>query len=187
MGGRRNDDGAMTTGKRWAGLLRAVNVGGRKLTMAALKKSAADAGFTDVATLLASGNLVFTASGAQSAVREQLEKAIADDAGFAVEVLLRSEQQLEKLLADNPFPDGKPAQVLICFLDGAAPAGLGDKLAAVAVHERIEVAGTEIWLDCVDGIGKSKLAARLPALVKPRIVTGRNVNTVRKLAAILKG
>ena len=44
-------DESMSEGKRWAGLLRAVNVGGRTLKSAALKKSALDAGFTDVTTL----------------------------------------------------------------------------------------------------------------------------------------
>ncbi|MCB0893419.1 MAG: DUF1697 domain-containing protein, partial [Propionibacteriaceae bacterium] len=58
-------DESMSEGKRWAGLLRAVNVGGRTLKSAALKKSALDAGFTDVTTLLASGNVVFTATGTE--------------------------------------------------------------------------------------------------------------------------
>lgn len=177
-------DEAMAT-KRWAGLLRAVNVGGRKLAMADLRRVAEEAGFTEVKTLLASGNVVFSASGAQAAVREQLEKAIKDHAGFAVEVLLRSKSQLQALLDDNPFADGKASQVLVCFLDASAPAGLAERLEKVAVHERIQIAGTEVWLDCVDGIGKSKLAAKLPSLVKPRIVTARNVNTVTKLVDLL--
>ena len=175
----------MATTKRWVALLRAVNVGDRKVGMARLKELAAYAGLTDVSTHLVSGNLLFTGSGTQAQLRTRLEKAIAAEFGFTVEVLLRSRQQLEKLLADNPFADGKPAQVLIGFLDGKAEAGLADKLGTVAVNERIKVAGTEVWLDCVDGIGRSKLAARLPALVKPRIVTARNVNTVTKLAELL--
>lgn len=175
----------MTTGKRWAGLLRAVNVGGRKLPMAELRELAEQAGFTEVSTLLASGNLLFTGSGSAADVRARLERSIAEHTGFAVEVLLRSGPQLRKLLKDNPFPTGRPAQVLVCFLDAKAPAALADELKAVAVNERIAISGTEIWLDCVDGIGRSKLAARLPALVKPLIVTGRNVNTVSKLAELL--
>lgn len=170
-----------SAGKRWAGLLRAVNVGGRTLTMAALKKSATDAGFTEVSTLLASGNVVFTAAGSRASVRTTIERAIADDAGFSVDVLLRSKTQLQKLLNANPFADGEGSHVLIGFLDGPAPAHLAEKLARVAVNERIEVSGTEVWIDFVDGIGRSKLAAQLPALCKPRIVTGRNVNTVTKI------
>jgi uncharacterized protein (DUF1697 family) len=171
--------------KRWAGLLRAVNVGGRRLSMAALKKSAIDAGFTDVSTLLASGNVAFTAAGAQATVRKKIEQAISDDAGFRVEVLLRSKQQLDTLLAENPFPDGKGPQVLVCFLDGAPPAGLAERLAEVAVNERIEVGTHEVWIDFCDGIGRSKLAVALPKLCKPIVVTGRNVNTVGKLVKML--
>jgi len=175
----------MATTKRWVALLRAVNVGGRKVGMTQLKALAADAGLTDVSTHLVSGNLLFTGSGTQAQLETELEKAISDDVGFTVEVLLRSRQQLEKLLADNPFAASLGSRVLIGFMDGSAPAGLADKLAEVAVNERIKVAGTEVWLDCVDGIGRSKLAIKLPALVKPRIVTARNVNTVTKLVELL--
>ena len=180
----RNHDEPMTE-RRWAGLLRAVNVGGRKMPMAELRQLAEEAGFTEVSTLLASGNLLFTGAGSEGDIRGRLERSIADHTGFTVEVLLRSKEQLRAMLANNPFPDGRPAQVLVCFLDAVAPAALADKLAGVAVNERIAIVDTEIWIDCVDGIGTSKLASRLPALVKPRIVTGRNVNTVAKLADLL--
>ena len=175
----------MVSGARWAGLLRAVNVGGRTLTMAALKESAAEAGLTEVATLLASGNVVFTASGGERSVRSSFEQAIAKDTGFAVEVLLRSQSQLRSLLRANPFPDSPGSRVLLCFLDGPAPSDLAERLKEVAVNERILVGDHEVWIDFVDGIGRSKLAARLPVLVKPRLVTSRNVNTVTKLEALL--
>lgn len=177
--------GNMTQSQRWAGLLRAVNVGGRKLTMATLRESATEAGFTEVTTLLASGNVVFTAGGSEQLVRTGFEKAIAERAGFSVEVLLRSKPQLQRLLAADPFPDGNRSQVLVSFLDGVAPAGLADRLAEVAVNERIAVAGHEVWIDFVDGIGRSKLAIKLPSLVRPLLVTGRNVNTVTKLLELL--
>ena len=132
----RNHDEPMTE-RRWAGLLRAVNVGGRKMPMAELRQLAEEAGFTEVSTLLASGNLLFTGAGSEGDIRGRLERSIADHTGFTVEVLLRSKEQLRGLLANNPFPDGRPAQVLVCFLDAVAPAALADKLAGVAVNERI--------------------------------------------------
>lgn len=178
-------DEPVTNGARWAGLLRAVNVGGRTLTMAALRQSATDAGFTDVTTLLASGNLIFTATGPEAAVRERLEQAISADAGFTVEVLLRSKEQLASLLATNPFPGGNGSQVLIGFLDGPAPAGLGDAMAPLVVDEEFVLAGCELWAHFPSGMGRSKLAAKLPALARPRVLTGRNLNTVTKLAGLL--
>lgn len=171
--------------KRWAGLLRAVNVGGRTLPMATLREVAEEAGFEQVRTLLASGNVVFTGSGSAAAVRGRLERAIAEHAGFRVEVLLRSKQQLDRLLADNPFRQGKGSQVLVGFLDGPAPAGLAAALVDVAVNEEVVVAGKHVWVHFPDGMGRSALAARLPTLARPRIVTGRNVNTVTRLAGML--
>lgn len=171
--------------KRWAGLLRAVNVGGRTLTMATLRKSAQDAGLVDVATLLASGNIVFAADGGERAVRGRLEKAIKADAGFTVEVLLRSKAQLSALVKANPFPGTNGSQVLIAFLDGEAAPELADAMAALVVDEEFVVAGTEVWAHFPSGMGRSKLAEKLPGLVKPTVMTGRNLNTVTKLVALL--
>ncbi|MFT3862621.1 DUF1697 domain-containing protein [Micropruina sp.] len=175
----------MTHDQRWAGLLRAVNVGGRTLTMATLKKSANDAGFTEVATLLASGNLTFTAQGSRQSVRERLERAITADAGFNVEVLLRSKSELRRLVETNPFPDSNPSHVIVYFMDGPAPAELEQRLAEVAVDERVRLAGHELWVDFGGGMARSPLATKLPRLARPLLVTGRNVNTVGKLAAKL--
>lgn len=175
----------MTDDRRWAALLRAVNVGGRKLTMTGVKKAAAQAGFTEVATLLASGNVVFRATGDEPSVRSRLERAIAVEAGFSVEALLRSKLQLQRLIDANPFPDGEPSRVLVCFLSDAAPPALAERLAEVAINERIQIGERELWIDFVDGIGRSKLAAKLPVVVRPLVVTGRNLNTVVKLQALL--
>ena len=60
-----------------------------------------------------------------------------------------------------------------------------ERLAQVPGNERLKVAGHEVWVDFVDGIGRSKLAAKLPALVRPRLVTGRNLNTLRRLVELL--
>lgn len=178
-------DEGMSQGKRWVGLLRAVNVGGRALPMAALRQAAADAGCTEVTTLLASGNVVFTATGGQASVRGALEQAIEAGSGLRVEVLLRTKPSLQKLLAANPFPEGNPSRVLVGFLDGPAPAGLAARLDELANAEQVRVAGSEVWLHFPDGVGRSKLFEKLPGVLRPRIVTTRNVNTVTKLVDLL--
>ena len=58
---------------RMVALLRAVNVGGRKLPMAELRALCAGLGWSDVATYIQSGNLVFTAPGKPDAIEAALE------------------------------------------------------------------------------------------------------------------
>ena len=58
---------------RMVALLRAVNVGGRKLPMAELRALCAELGWEDVATYIQSGNVVFTADGKPAALEAALE------------------------------------------------------------------------------------------------------------------
>jgi uncharacterized protein (DUF1697 family) len=183
-------DAIMTTHSRqpirWVALLRAVNVGGRKVPMAELRALAEDLGFTEVSSFIASGNLLLTAAESRRTVAKVLQDGLAERFGFTVEVLLRSQEELVELLADNPFPKGAPNRVMVGFLDGAAPAGLEAKLSEVATaHEPLVVDGEHLWIHFDDGMAASKLANRLPSLVKPRWVTVRNVRTVQKLADLL--
>ena len=54
---------------RYAALLRGVNVGGVNIKMADVAKAFTDAGFTDVKTILASGNVLLTSRWGEAKVR----------------------------------------------------------------------------------------------------------------------
>ena len=62
---------------RYVALLRAVNVGGTgKLPMRELVAMCEDAGFADVRTYIASGNVVFTSRKSAAAVQQSLADAL---------------------------------------------------------------------------------------------------------------
>src|ERR1700753_2811038 len=72
-------------------LLRAVNVGGTgKLPMSELKAMCETLGFTSVRTYIASGNVVFASRKSESAIKRDLEKALAARAGKPGGVMVRS-------------------------------------------------------------------------------------------------
>ena len=76
---------------RLIALLRGINVGGnKKVPMARLRALLEGLGYTEVATLLQSGNAVFTAKEKPEAVRRALEAALKADFCFPVEVVLRT-------------------------------------------------------------------------------------------------
>ena len=75
--------------------------------------------------------------------------------------------------------------MLVCFLDGPAPAGLVQRAAEVSDAEPVEPAGSHVWVHYLNGVGRSKLSLKLPDLVRPRVMTARNVNTVTKLVELL--
>ena len=85
--------------RRYAALLRAVNVGGRKLVMADLRRIAAGCGFTAPSTLLASGNLLLETTVAPSAAGEALRLAILGSIDILTDVFVRDAAQLQ---AESP-------------------------------------------------------------------------------------
>jgi uncharacterized protein (DUF1697 family) len=158
-------------------LLRAVNVGGTgKLPMSELKAICETLGFTSVRTYIASGNVVFASRKAASAVKRDLEKALAAYAGKAVGVMVRSAAEMAQVAADNPFPKLAPNRTMAIFLDGKPPK---DSLAGVRGQkdEKIKLGKREIYVHYGAGMGKSKLV--IPAA---KSGTARNMNTVAVLS-----
>jgi uncharacterized protein (DUF1697 family) len=177
--------------KRWAALLKGVNVGGnRKLPMADLKAVVAELGFGEVKTLLASGNVVFTAGGDAAAITATLEAALAKH-GCKTDILLRDAADLRAIAAANPFEDAArdhPNHLLVLFHREPFPTELLDKIPEIYQGpERLQAVGRELYVDFADNIGDSKLPQAMAKANFPKLNTGRNWNTVNKLALLLEG
>jgi uncharacterized protein (DUF1697 family) len=123
----------MSRGARYAAFLRAINVGGRRVSGEDLRAPIeAIEGVSEVATFLASGNLVLTDEAGHGAKKltTTVEQAIADGLGFKSEVFLRSEGEIATLAAFAPFSDsqierskGKPQVILYATAPTKATAG----------------------------------------------------------------
>lgn len=158
-------------------LLRAINVGGTgKLAMTELRELCEGCGFTSVATYIQSGNVVFRSKLGEAAAKKALEQALARKMGKPFGVLVRSGAELARIAAEQPFPEALPNQLLVMFLDEPPPAGSLDGLVAPG-GEEWQLRGRELFLHFPQGMGKSKLKVPFQ-----KIGTGRNLNTVRKLA-----
>lgn len=177
---------------RYAALLRGVNVGGRrKVPMADLREVLAGLGHTDPATLLQSGNAVFTArggGGGADALRADLEAALADRFGFPVQALLRDEAELSAAVDANPLEVGDPSRFLVLFLDGPiAPADLAGIDAGAHEPETMAAGEREVYLALPDGLRNAELPGLVERALRGRTVTGRNWRTVVRLLDIMRG
>jgi uncharacterized protein (DUF1697 family) len=162
-------------------LLRAVNVGGTGLLpMADLRTLAEGLGFTRVRTHLASGNLLLDSPLPAEAVHDRLTEALAQHQGRAVGVVMRTAEDLARVLREQPFPEAAPNRVLVSFLPGPVPA---DALATVRHQhdEQIALLASEVVVHYGAGMGSSKL--RVPAA---EAVTARNLNTVAALLRLMQ-
>jgi uncharacterized protein (DUF1697 family) len=163
----------------YAALLRAVNVGGTsKLAMSDLCKLCEKAGFDRVKTYIQSGNVVFKSPLPEPKVKAKLEKALAAETGKSTAALVRTAAELRAALRHNPFRDAAPNRVIVLFLDEAPPPKALDGL-KIPGREKVELAGREIFIHYPDGMGRSKLAVPFA-----KTGTGRNLNTVEKLATM---
>jgi uncharacterized protein (DUF1697 family) len=172
-------------------LLRAVNVGGRRsVAMTDLREAASSLGFSDVRTVLQSGNVVFGATGrSATAIERALEAAIESRLGLEADCLVRTARQWAALVRDNPFraeARTDPGRVvLMCLKATPDPGAVNALSAAITGPERLRAAGRELYMVYPDGIGRSRLTGVLIERVLGTRGTSRNWKTVLKLAAML--
>ena len=170
---------------RFVALLRAVNVGGRTLPMAALRELCEGLGWEKVETYIQSGNVVFEAKGQTAALETALERAIAKRFGFEAPAMIRTAAEWRTLLAANPFPKesaAEPNRVFLGVPKGAVTAGTAERIAAkAAAGERVRAAGGALWFHYPNGAGTSKLTPALIDRAAGCPVTARNWRTATKL------
>jgi uncharacterized protein (DUF1697 family) len=170
---------------RYVALLRGVNLGAnRRVPMAELRTLLEELGYGDVRTLLQSGNVGVTASKSAKAVREELETAIRERFGVETDVVLRTREELEALVAGNPLGDvaDDAKRLQVWFLSGRPKAAAVKALEAADVApEVIAVAGKEIHVWHAGGIQRSPASKALERAELGVAGTARNWNTVEKL------
>ena len=170
-------------------LFRGINVGGRNvLPMRELVRDMQSLNCQDVRTLIQSGNAVFQYSRKSTAsLGAKIAKRIEDRRGFRPQIMILNARQLHTAIASNPFPDAEAeSQTLhLLFLASPPPAPDIDALNETkASSERFHLTGHVFYLHAPDGVGRSKLAAKVEKLLGVP-ATGRNWRTVVKLAEMV--
>lgn len=168
---------------RQVALLRGVNVGGRKVVMSELRAACEKAGFTSVATLIASGNLVLGSKFKGSRLGNLLEVVIKNELGLDTEVFVRTGAELDAIIAANPFKafaKTQPNFTLVDFMRAPASAAEMAAMEKTSLRGEIVKQGKGCLYVChPEGQGVSKLKL-------PKLGTARNWNTVTKLAAMAR-
>lgn len=166
----------------YVALLRAVNVGGRKLAMTDLKAIAERLGLGRPRTFIASGNLLFASAKDETAVKAALEDALRKHMGVEVPVMVRTADEMAAAAKANPFRDAPGNRVSVIFFDSAPPEDAVEKARNVADDEHIVLGRREIYVAWGrSGMGRSRLV--IPAAKNG---TARNMNTVAKLAELAR-
>lgn len=161
-------------------LLRGINVGGRnELLMAEFRDVLTGLGASDVKTYIQSGNAVMRGAIEGEAIGAAIEGA----KGFCPSVMVLSRAVFVAVAAANPFPDVEGKTLHIWFLAGAPVFDTAKANELATPSEKFHVTDSAIYLHAPDGIGRSKLAAKMEALAGVP-ATARNWNTVSKLISL---
>jgi len=171
----------------YVALLRGVNVGGsHSLPMQGLRNLLTRIGCEDVQTYVQSGNVVFRSTQDADTIRSSIRAAINEQFGFAPNVCLLTIEDFQSIVAANPYPDAvdTPRYLHVCFFIGTVDSPDLDTLESLrSSTERYELSASAFYLHAPDGIGRSKLAAKVDKCLGVE-TTGRNWRTVTKLSEL---
>jgi len=169
-------------------LLRAINVGGHVVKMDRLRALFEAMDLADVATVIASGNVLFSSRARNHAqLARRIETQLRDALGYDVATFLRSAQDLAGIVAYQPFPTAGPPVVghvlSVIFLKQPLAAPARDALLALrSATDEFRVLGREAYWLCHGRTSDSKVTGTKLERTVGGPVTVRNITTVRKLA-----
>jgi uncharacterized protein (DUF1697 family) len=140
-------------------------------------------GLRDVRTYIQSGNAVFRAAKADARLGERITAAIRQAHGFAPQTLVLTREELVKMMKANPYraAEKTPQFLHVTFLfEKPASPDLATLEKWRKPNERFTLKGKVFYLHAPDGVGKSKLFARIEKSLGVA-GTARNWNTVAHL------
>ena len=171
-------------------LLRGINVGGNKIIkMQDLKAMFQSLEFHNVRTYIQSGNVIFESDTAELDIMGgMIEQRIKDVFGFEVSVIIRTVEELEQAIGNNPFTlleqeDFK--RLYVTFLASEPSPGALEKLAPyVDGPDKIRFVGKEMYVLYEVSVSKSALFKVPMDKILGMPSTTRNWNTLNKLVGL---
>jgi uncharacterized protein (DUF1697 family) len=165
-------------------LLRGINVNPTtRVAMRDLQSIVAGLGYSDVRTILQSGNVLVTSAAAPDV--PELEKAITAGTGVQSKVVALPLATFRSLVDGNPLLDVSDdlSKMVITFLPAPIdPASIERPTDEQLEPERLVVVPTAVYQWCPSGILKSQLKPAWWKHFGP-VLTARNVRTANRILA----
>jgi uncharacterized protein (DUF1697 family) len=171
---------------RFAAFLRGVNVGGVNLKMAEVASALTDAGFSEVRTVLASGNVLLESASGVAAVSKKAEAALRERFGYDAWVLAYDINIVRNI--DEAYPFEREVDGCQSYVTFVADAAVLDELAAL-----VDDAGPSEKIGRGDGViyWQVPKGATLDSTIgktmgKPRYKSSTTTRNLRTLAKVLR-
>ena len=171
---------------KFAAFLRGVNVGGVNLKMADVAQVLIDAGFTNVRTILASGNVLLESSSGVAAVRKKAEATLRERFGYDAWVLAYDIDTVRAI--DEAYPFEREVDGYQSYVTFVTDEAVLDELAALA-----DSAGPDEKICRGDGVvywqvpkGSTLDSTIGKTMGKPRYKSSTTTRNLRTLAKVLR-
>jgi uncharacterized protein (DUF1697 family) len=179
--------------ERYAAFLRAINVGGHTVKMDRLRALFGEMGFSDVSTVIASGNVIFhTRRKDARQLEEQIQRHLREALGYDVAAFIRSVPELAALARYDPFPgadlDTLGITLSVVFFHTPPSDDARQKLLSLRTPtDDFHVSEREAYWLCRTRMSESTVFKKgLLDKVIGIPGTSRNMNTVRKIALLME-
>lgn len=164
--------------------------GHNSIKMADLSTLFMSLGWNDAKTFIQSGNVIFKDPGkiSRPALTVKIEKAILERFSFTIPVMIRSKQELNDLNASNPYLreiNFDPSKMAVIFLHDKPEDYQIQKVANINYPpDKFEIIGSEIFIYCPNGFGRTKLYTNFFEKKIGIMGTGRNWKTITTILNI---
>ncbi|MEJ0085995.1 MAG: DUF1697 domain-containing protein [Pseudomonadota bacterium] len=176
---------------RYVALFRGINVGkAKRIAMGDLRVLLAKLGFTEIQTLLNSGNAVFTgAKEAPEKLAVRLRAAVLKKLGVDALVIVKTAEDVTGAMSGNVLEKiaTDPSKLLVAMTnDGKALAALKSLAKTEWGAEKVHVGKHAAYVWCANGILESKAAVALLKNLEEKGTT-RNWATLGKIHVLMAG
>jgi uncharacterized protein (DUF1697 family) len=169
--------------KKFIVLFKGVNVGGNNLLpMKALVTLLEQHNYQAVSSYIQSGNIVLKCV---SKPTQDLKAIIAKNYGFSPEIFILNEAELSVITEHNPYSQYEGKFVHFYFCQNPVQLNFEKLNKFIEQSEEYHVKGNVFYLHAPNGIGRSKLISNIESCLG-QIATGRNLNTVKKISAMVQ-
>jgi uncharacterized protein (DUF1697 family) len=172
---------------RYVAFLRAINVGGHVVKMDRLRKIFDTLGVSNVATFIASGNVLFESGQSPDVLEAAIEKTLRRELGYDVATMVRRLEEVEAVVSHvkkQGIMPGEGVMLYIGFLKSAPTASAAKAVAALSNHvDVLAVHRRELYWHCRKSFSESTVTGGKLERLLAVPATVRNFTTVQKLAA----
>ena len=171
--------------KKYIVLLRGINVSGKnKLPMAELRELLNELQFQNVQTYIQSGNIILESNKSKLEICQIIKDGIFSKFGYDVPVIVRTISELEKAIANNPYPTENHKIVSFTFLSEET---METSISVNITNDDVyTITNDVVYMYCPDGFGSTKLTNNLFEKKLKVTATSRNYRTTMKLLELAK-